>query len=189
MTFTSRIATLVGAVALLGSGPAAVAVAKAQQGSAQPSSPRAPPHQELSDSIFRVQRPSPAPTDEFCANLKTALAAARSGFTTLPGPPDDVVPGWRDASLSLPYADGCNIATDKRDLTYFCGWKKEQGAAVNARYKDMVLQTDQCLTGFQKTTGDWVTTWRNPAIGSVTVNARHIMKNTQTWSVMLMVNR
>lgn len=130
---------------------------------------------------------SPAWADDFCANLKTALAAARTGFANIPGPEDDV--GWRDVRLMLPYATECHVEPDKRDVSYFCFWKKEQGAAVNARYKYTVRQTDQCLAGFQKTIGDMFTTWRNPAIGTVTVDARHIMKNTETWSLMLRVKR
>jgi hypothetical protein len=132
---------------------------------------------------------SPAFADDFCSNLKTALAAAPTGFTNIPGPDDDLIPGWRDATLTLPYAEDCYVETDKRDISYFCSWKKEQGAAVNARYKYMVQQTDQCLAGFRKTTDDGVTTWRNPATGTVMVDSRHVMKNTETWSVMLKVKR
>jgi hypothetical protein len=132
---------------------------------------------------------SPALADDFCANLKTALASARTGFTNIPGPRDDVIPGWRDAKLLLPFATECFVQTDKRDISYFCSWQKEQPAAVNARYKYTVRETDQCLAGFQKTTGDGVTTWRNPATGTVTVDSRKVMKNTSLGSLRLTVKR
>jgi hypothetical protein len=131
---------------------------------------------------------SPAWADDFCPNLKTALASARTDFTNIPGPDDYFMPGWRDVKLTLPYATDCNVNTDKRDLSYFCSWEKEQGAAVNARYKYMVRQTDQCLAGFQKTAGNMITTWHGAA-GTVTVDGRHVMPNTQTWSLMLTVKR
>lgn len=160
---------------------AAIAVAKAQQGGPPPS------NGGLSDSIFRVQR-KPASTDDFCAILKTAVAAARTNFKSIPGPADEIMPWWRDATLSLPYAD-CNVDTDKRSQSYFCTWEKEQGAAVNARYKYTVRQTDQCLAGFRKTTTGQTTTWSNPAVGTVLVDSRHVMPSTQTWSLMLVVKR
>ncbi len=131
---------------------------------------------------------SPAWADDFCVNLKTALASARTGFTDIPGPEDDIMPDWRDAELTLPFAD-CNIDTDKRGPSYFCSWKKEQGAAVNARYKYIVRQTDECLAGFQKTTAGQITTWHNVEAGTVTVDARHVMPNTTAWSLMLIVKR
>jgi hypothetical protein len=132
---------------------------------------------------------SPAWADDFCVTLKTAVAAAKTNFTNIPGPNDDFMPGWRDAKLSLPFAVDCNVDTDKRGPSYFCSWEKEQGAAVNARYKYMVRQTDQCLAGFQKSTADQITTWHNSTAGTVTVDARHVMPNTQTWAVMLTVKR
>jgi hypothetical protein len=131
---------------------------------------------------------SPAWADDFCANLKTALASVETDFTSIPGPPDDVIPGWRDAELSLPFASDCYVDTDKRDISYFCSWQKEQPAAVAARYRFLVQQTDQCLTGFQKTTGDRVTTWHD-AVGTVTVDSRKVMKNTQLDAVRLTVKR
>jgi hypothetical protein len=160
---------------------AAIAVAKAKQGAPPPS------NGGLSDSIFRLQ-PKPASTDDFCTILKTAVAAARTNFTSIPGPADDIMPWWRDAKLSLPYAD-CNVDTDKRSQSYFCTWEKEQGAAVNARYNYTVRQTDQCLAGFRKTTTGQTTTWSNPAVGTVLLDSRHVMPNTQTWSLMLFVKR
>lgn len=136
---------------------------------------------------------SSALADDFCANLKTAVAAARTDFRSLPGPADDVIPGWRDPKLTLPYWEGCFIQTDKRDLSYFCNWKRQQPAAVNAQYKYVVKQTDQCLVGFQKTTGDKTTTWRNPAVATVTLDWEGrkpgAMQGTETWKLMLKVTR
>ena len=136
---------------------------------------------------------SSAVADDFCANLKTAVAAARTDFRNLPGPNDDVIPGWRDPNLKLPYWEGCFVQTDKRDLSYFCNWKRLQPMAVNAQYKYVVKQTDQCLVGFQKTTGDKVTTWRNPAVGTVTVDVEGrkpgAMQGSETWKLMLKVTR
>jgi hypothetical protein len=131
---------------------------------------------------------SPAWADDFCVNLKTAVAAAKTDFTNIPGPADDTIPGWRDAELSLPFATDCFVDTDKRNISYFCRWQKEQPAAVAARYRFLVLQTDQCLTGFQKTTGDGVTTWHD-AVGTVTVDSRKVMENTQLNAVRLTVER
>ena len=131
---------------------------------------------------------SPAWADDFCVNLKTALASVKTDFTSIAGPPDDVIPGWRDAELLLPFATDCFVDTDKRNISYFCSWQKEQPAAVAARYRFLVRQTDQCLTGFQKTTGDGVTAWNN-AVGTVTVDSRKVMKNTQLDNVRLTVRR
>ncbi len=174
---------------------ASIAVAKAQQGGTpsppqpQPQPQPQPPQRVLSDSIFRVRPGPPASGDDFCVKLKTALAAARTNFTSIPGPPDELIPGWRDAKLMLPYATDCYVETDKRDLSYFCGWQNEQSAAVSARYHYTVREIDQCLTGFQRTVGDTATTWRNPAIGSVKVDSRKVMKNRSLNSLMLTVRR
>ena len=132
---------------------------------------------------------SPAWADDFCVNLKTILTSATTGFSNISGPQDDVVPDWRDAKLSLPFASDCYVDSDKRDISYFCSWPKEQPAALAARYADMVRQTDQCLSGFQKTTGDSVTTWRNSAVGTVTVDSRKVMKNAQLSALLLTVRR
>jgi hypothetical protein len=132
---------------------------------------------------------SPSLADDYCKTLKAALASARTGFTNIPGPADDTIPGWRDAKLSLPGSEACNVETDKRDISYFCHWQKEQSAALVARYRYMVQETDQCLTGFQKTTGeDRLTTWRNPAIVSVIVDGRLVMKKA-TNALMVKVTR
>jgi hypothetical protein len=131
--------------------------------------------------------------DDFCKNLKTAVAAARTDFRSLPGPKDDVIPGWRDPKLTLPYWEGCFAQTDKRDISYFCNWKRSQPAAVNAQYKYVVQQTDQCLVGFQKTTGDKITTWRNPAVATVTLDWEGrkpgALQGTETWKLMFKVKR
>lgn len=132
---------------------------------------------------------SPAWADDFCPNLKQAIAAAPTDFVSIAGAEDDTIPGWRNANVVLPFAADCFVITDSRDISYFCSWKKEQPAAVNARYKYTVQQTDQCLVGFQKTVGDGLTTWQNPTGGLVTVDARHVMKNTETWSLRLTVRR
>jgi hypothetical protein len=153
--------------------------AKAQSGPA-PASPG------LSDSIFRLQQRPRSPTD-FCSSLKTALASAPANFSNIAGAPDDMMPDWRNAELTLPFTTDCTVDTDKRNISYFCVWKKEQGAAVNARYKYTVQETDQCLVGFQKTVGDRITTWSKPTGGTVVVDSRHVMPNTTTWALMLTV--
>ena len=132
---------------------------------------------------------SPAFADDFCVSLKAAVAAAQTDFSAIEGREHEFIPSWRDATIKLPYVDDCHVDPDKRNLSYYCSWEREQPAAVNARYKYAVKEVDQCLTDFEKTVGDQVTTWRNPASGTVTVNARHVMKNTQTWSVSLTVRR
>ncbi len=99
------------------------------------------------------------------------------------------MPSWRDAKLKLPYAADCYVDTDKRNISYFCSWQKEQGAAVNARYKYTVRQIDECLTGFQKTADFMISTWTNPTVGTITVDGRHVMKNTQTWALTLTVKK
>lgn len=132
---------------------------------------------------------SPAWADDFCPNLKKAIAAAPTNFVSISGDEDDFIPGWRNAKIMLPFATDCTVTTDSRDISYFCYWKKEQSGAVSARYKYLVQQTDQCLAGFQKTVGDALTTWQRPAGGHVTVSARHVMKKDNTWSVSLTVRR
>ena len=130
---------------------------------------------------------SSARADDFCPNLKAAIASAPKNFTNLAGAADDVIPGWRDAKITLPFATSCSIDTDKRNISYFCAWQREQGAAVNARYKYTVQRTDQCLVGFQKTVEDRITTWRDSKGETVIVDSRHVMKNTETWSLRLTV--
>lgn len=158
---------------------ATIGFSKAQSGSAR-SGPGLP------DSIFKVQQ-RPASDEGFCSNLKAALASAPRNFTNIAGAADDMMPDWRNAKLMLPFATDCTVDTDKRTISYFCAWKKEQGAAVSARYKYTVQQTDLCLVGFQKTVGDHITTWRNPSGVNVVVDSRHVMPKTTAWSLMLTV--
>jgi hypothetical protein len=132
---------------------------------------------------------STARADDFCPNLKTAIASARTNFANLAGSKDELIPSWRNAKSMLPFATDCSVDTDRRNISYFCSWEKEQPAAVNARYKYTVQQTDQCLAGFQKTIGDRMTTWQISSGGTVIVDARHVMKNTQTWALTLTVKR
>ena len=53
----------------------------------------------------------------------------------------------------------------------------------------MVQQTDKCIAGAEKTVGDRMTTWKISGGGTVIVDARHVMKNTQTWALTLTVKR
>ncbi|HZL25572.1 MAG TPA: hypothetical protein VFC39_03480 [Acidobacteriaceae bacterium] len=110
-------------------------------------------------------------------------------FANLAGSKDEIIPSWRNAKLLLPFATNCSVDTDRRNISYFCSWEKEQAAAVNARYKYTVHQTEQCLAGFQKRVGDRMTTWQISSGETVIVDARHVMKNTQTWALTLTVKR
>jgi hypothetical protein len=77
----------------------------------------------------------PASADDFSVKLGAAMASAQTHFISILGPPNHFVPGWRDAKLSLPGSEDCKVDIDTLDRSSVCAWKKEQPAALNARYK------------------------------------------------------